>query len=179
MEWFCSGIRGSPADDGLVIGRDVPATHPHPGDEADLRPRPHARGCVSVAGSSCGHTDDPAGRQITNIKRALIAEMGASGGMVLGMSPEVVRPSFQLTVKEVFSLTGRGPAVMGKIDLGSIRVGDLVEIWDGQRLVASAEVAHVDAAVRTTDPDARVGLVFRSEDLDRHRLRPGQVVRRL
>ncbi|CAN5649007.1 hypothetical protein BH10ACT8_BH10ACT8_09590 [soil metagenome] len=94
------------------------------------------------------------------------------------MSTEIGKPSFQLTVKKVFSLTGRGPAVTGKIDFGSIQVGDLVEIWDGQHLVGSAPIAHIDAAVRTTDPDAGVGLVFRSKDLDRDRLRPGQIVRR-
>lgn len=42
-------------------------------------------------------------------------------------SPDSDRP-FSMTIEDVFSITGRGPIVTGRVERGSLRVGDDVEI---------------------------------------------------
>jgi translation elongation factor EF-Tu-like GTPase len=45
---------------------------------------------------------------------------------------------FVLTVIDVFGLTGRGTAVIGRIESDVLRTGETVEILDGGEVVAAA-----------------------------------------
>jgi elongation factor Tu len=42
-------------------------------------------------------------------------------------------PSFHMTVEDVFKIRGRGTVVTGKIETGTLRVGDEVVIKGGER----------------------------------------------
>ena len=59
---------------------------------------------------------------------------------MFGVGTEQIDDRFLLTVDDVFSLTGRGTAVIGPIRSGSIRSGDHVEVLHEGRVVATAHV---------------------------------------
>ena len=81
---------------------------------------------------------------------------------------------FVLTIADVFRITGRGTAVTGRIEAGTIRAGDTVEIRDGETLVATTQVRSIDAAVLGPVPET-VGLLL--GDIDKELLHSGQIVR--
>jgi elongation factor Tu len=93
-----------------------------------------------------------------------------------GVSAGADAEDFVLTVTDVFSLTGRGTAVIGRIESGVIRTGETVEIWDGGRLIAAARATVELICSRRHDP-ASIGLLL--GDMDKSLLRSGQAVRRL
>jgi len=45
-----------------------------------------------------------------------------------GKQPTGRDPSFQMTVQDVFAIRGRGTVVTGRIERGTVRVGDGVEV---------------------------------------------------
>lgn len=83
---------------------------------------------------------------------------------------------FVMKIDDVFTLSDRGPAVIGQIQSGVLTVGDSVEIWEGSDFMTTATVVGIDAGVRSCVHESQVGLVLR--DVERDVLRPGQHVRR-
>ena len=85
--------------------------------------------------------------------------------------------AFQLTVEDVFSITGRGTVVTGLISHGAIRVGDQVLITRDGEPVVSTRVTAIEAFRRKLT-EARggdnVGLML--EGVDKGDLQPGDVV---
>ncbi|MGH8862620.1 MAG: hypothetical protein ACRDVG_15535, partial [Jatrophihabitantaceae bacterium] len=82
---------------------------------------------------------------------------------------------FVLTIVDVFTLTGRGTAVIGPIESGVLRTGDEVEIWDDHQLVSSARATVEGIYSRHADPRS-IGLLL--GEVDKNLLAPGQTVRR-
>jgi GTPase len=107
-------------------------------------------------------------------RAASLKRLDRPRAMIGAMSRDPSSEDFVLSIVEVFSITGRGTAVIGPIESGVIRTGDIVEIWDGERLVCTAQ-ATVEA-VRSTKHPRAIGL--RLGDIDKSLLRSGQTVRR-
>lgn len=95
------------------------------------------------------------------------------------MNPDADQQDFSLTVEEVFTITGRGPVVVGSITSGIFRTGETVEIWQGGALVATTR-ASVEMVCRPgSDPKDRPHLdslgLF---DVDKQLLAPGHIILR-
>jgi elongation factor Tu len=82
---------------------------------------------------------------------------------------------FVLTIADVFTLTGRGTAVIGPIESGVLRTGEEVEIWDDHKLITTAHAQVEMICSRDADPRT-IGLLL--GDVDKSRLAPGQTIRR-
>ena len=91
------------------------------------------------------------------------------------MSAGTAGEDFELTITDVFHLTGRGTAVIGRIESGVLRSGESVEIWDNERLVATAQATVEMITSRRADPGT-IGLLL--GDVDKNLLTSGQTVRR-
>ena len=91
------------------------------------------------------------------------------------MSADAAGEDFVLTVIDVFRLTGRGTAVIGRIESGVLRTGETVEIRDGGKLVATARATAEMITSRRADPRA-IGLLL--GDVDKNLLSSGQTIRR-
>lgn len=58
---------------------------------------------------------------------------------------EIPSGDFSLTVEDVFSITGRGVVVVGKVSQGEIRVGDMVNIVGmGGNIKATTKIAGIE-----------------------------------
>ncbi len=57
---------------------------------------------------------------------------------------------FRMTIEDVFSITGRGTVVTGKIEAGSISVGDKINLM-GQMGVKTVTVAGIEMFRKITD----------------------------
>ncbi len=81
---------------------------------------------------------------------------------------------FQMTVQDVFVITGRGAVATGRVEYGELRVGEKVQINDGPAVRVDAIEAFrkiLDAA-KTGDS---VGLLFKK--LTKSDLAAGDVIR--
>jgi elongation factor Tu len=84
---------------------------------------------------------------------------------------------FRLTVEDVFMITGRGVVVTGRVETGTVSVGQAVEVVRGGVVVASTEVTGIEkfrAELETARPGDNVGLLLRG--LGREELSSGDVV---
>jgi elongation factor Tu len=85
-------------------------------------------------------------------------------------------PFFRMTVEDVFSIKGRGTVVTGKIEQGTLRVGDEVVI-QGKNGQKRTVVAGLEAFRKTLDQanagDA-VGILLK--DIAKQDVQPGDVV---
>jgi hypothetical protein len=84
---------------------------------------------------------------------------------------------FELTVVDVFTLTGRGLVVCGPIEHGSVRTGERVGVWRDEHLVATA-IAQIEMICKR-DADPRSSAIVLRGGIDRDQVRPGDLVRRL
>jgi translation elongation factor EF-Tu-like GTPase len=78
-----------------------------------------------------------------------------------------------MTVEDVFSIRKRGTVVTGTVELGPVRVGDTVQIDDGE----TVRVDGIEAFRKVLDEAQagdNVGLLFR--ELDRRRVQRGAVL---
>lgn len=93
------------------------------------------------------------------------------GGKLDAMSaPE----DFALAVADVFRVTGRGTVVTGRVESGSLRSGETVQVWDAGELVATA-TATVEMACGPRRDPALAGLLLR--DVEAGLLAAGQTIR--
>jgi elongation factor Tu len=79
---------------------------------------------------------------------------------------------FRMTVEDVFFIRGRGTVATGRVELGTLRVGDAVRIND-----LSVRVDGIEAFRKILDEAQtgdNVGLLFR--DLDRSQINRGDVI---
>ena len=91
------------------------------------------------------------------------------------MSAEASGQDFVLTIADVFSITGRGTAVIGLIESGVLRTGETVEVWDDNRLITTARATVELICSRRADPRS-ISLML--GDIDEGLLRTGQTIRR-
>ena len=76
---------------------------------------------------------------------------------------------FRMTVGDVFSIAGRGTVVTGRVEAGSVRVGDTVRV-NGARPVSVDGIEMFRKTVETAGVGDNVGLLVRDlrrEDIDR------------
>lgn len=81
---------------------------------------------------------------------------------------------FVLTIVDIFTLTGRGTAVIGPVESGVLHTTEKVEVWDDQRLVATARATFALINLREADPRSICLLLG---GVDKTLLSPGQLVR--
>jgi translation elongation factor EF-Tu-like GTPase len=73
----------------------------------------------------------------------LLAE--ASSAAPVASAPPVSSGPFQMVVEDVFSITGRGTVVTGKVAVGSLRVGQEVRISRGGAVTGTTTVTGIEA----------------------------------
>ncbi|MGC4941790.1 EF-Tu/IF-2/RF-3 family GTPase [Kribbella sp. DT2] len=84
---------------------------------------------------------------------------------------------FQLRVEDVFSITGRGTVITGRVLAGMVRVHDTVGVQRGGAEVLRTVVTGVEMFRRTTDQAVagdNVGLLL--QDLDKSDVQQGDVL---
>jgi translation elongation factor EF-Tu-like GTPase len=87
--------------------------------------------------------------------------------------------SFALPVEDVFSITGRGTVVTGRITTGTISEGDQVLIMRAGQQVAMTRVTGVEAfrkVLKTASAGENVGLLL--EGIDKSQVLAGDVISR-
>lgn len=82
--------------------------------------------------------------------------VGVSDAPVSVQDARVPGASFELPVEDVFSITGRGTVVTGRVSVGEIRVGRVVAVVREGRIVANAKIGGIEA-FRDVKPTAAVG----------------------
>ncbi len=83
-------------------------------------------------------------------------------------------PSFRMTVSDVFSIRGRGTVVTGKIESGTLRVGDKIRISGQGGSSMTAVVTGLETMRRTQTEVAageNVGVLLR--EVAKSDIRPG------
>jgi translation elongation factor EF-Tu-like GTPase len=90
--------------------------------------------------------------------------------------PEAPRPqdtlpvgSFGMTVEDVFSITGRGTVVTGRVQTGTVSVGEQVLLSRAGQPMQQVEVTGVEMfrkIVKTAKAGDNVGLLLRGIDRD-------------
>jgi elongation factor Tu len=58
---------------------------------------------------------------------------------------------FRMTIEDVFSIHGRGTVVTGKVESGTIKVGDTVEITGGTGSSVKSKVTGIEMFRKITD----------------------------
>lgn len=85
---------------------------------------------------------------------------------------------FRLTVEDVFSITGRGTVVTGKVESGTLAAGQHVDVVRDGTVVETTEVTGVEkfrAVVDLAQPGDNVGLLLKG--LAREQVQRGDLVR--
>jgi elongation factor Tu len=67
------------------------------------------------------------------------------------VNAEAAGQDFVLTIHDVFTITGRGTVVVGRVESGLLRPGETVEVWAGGQLLATAP-AWIDMICGRRDP---------------------------
>jgi elongation factor Tu len=99
--------------------------------------------------------------------QALLAQAHAT-------DPPPAAGGFRLTVQDVFSIRGRGTVVTGRIETGSVRVGDPVRVNSGARAVTVGAIEMFRKTLDVANAGDNVGLLLR--DLRREDIGPGDVL---
>jgi translation elongation factor EF-Tu-like GTPase len=113
----------------------------------------------------------PFGRKPTDDKDVdvLLAQAEAA-------SPTGTSGGFRLTIQDVFSITGRGTVVVGRVEAGRLSTGQRVAVVRAGATVATTYVTGIEkfrAHVETAMPGENVGLLV---GLARDQVQPGDVV---
>jgi elongation factor Tu len=78
-------------------------------------------------------------------------------------------PTFRMTIADVFAISGLGTVAAGRIELGTIKVGD--QVWlHGDNGAVKTGIVFIQAGtkgVKTAGVGAEVGVVLRGLPLDR------------
>jgi len=85
-------------------------------------------------------------------------------------------PSFHMTVEDVFKIRGRGTVVTGKIETGTLRVGDEVVIKgaNGQKTTTITGIESFRKALNQANPEDTVGLLLK--DLSKQDVQHGDEI---
>lgn len=90
-----------------------------------------------------------------------------------------VDPSFVFQVEDVFSITGRGTVVTGRISRGAINQGDEIVITGGQEGAIQAVVSAIEIsgnAIEEANAGEKVGLLLRG--VNSSQIQRGMVIRK-
>jgi elongation factor Tu len=75
--------------------------------------------------------------------------------------PVLAGSGFRFTVQDVFTIAGRGTVVTGRIDTGTVRVGDTVRVNGSSRAVPIDGIEMFRKRVDTATVGDNVGLLLR------------------
>ncbi|PRA83183.1 hypothetical protein CQ045_01975 [Microbacterium sp. MYb66] len=103
------------------------------------------------------------------------AEAARLNGLAAGSASSTLPPSTlstsgvimgdgELIVEDVFTITGRGLVVTGKVNVGRLRVGDAVAVVRGASEIASTEITGIEMFRKRADEAVigdMVGLLLR------------------
>jgi translation elongation factor EF-Tu-like GTPase len=81
-------------------------------------------------------------------------------------------PMFRMTVSDVFSIRGRGTVATGKVEAGTVRVGDTVFISGRQARVDGIEAFR--KILETANVGDNIGMLFKA--LDKDDVKAGDVI---
>jgi elongation factor Tu len=88
-----------------------------------------------------------------------------------------VDENFLMTVEDVFSISGRGTVVTGKIERGKIKVGDSIELIGFSSETIKAKVSGIESSMKMLSEakkDDNVGLLI--SGVDRKQINRGMVI---
>lgn len=83
---------------------------------------------------------------------------------------------FRLTVEDVFSITNRGTVATGRVESGSVRVGDVLKAVHPDGRIVQATVTGLEAFQRKLDaagPGELIGVLL---DVEKHEVTRGSVL---
>lgn len=85
-------------------------------------------------------------------------------------------PSFRMTVEDVFSIKGRGTVVTGKIEAGTLKVGDEVAIngKNGEKRVVVAGIEAFRKLLSEANTGDSIGILFK--EVTKQDVQPGDVL---
>ena len=137
--------------------RELLTKYEFPGDET-----PIIRGSALKAGlCGCGKRDCPDCKPIWDL-------MDAIDSFIPTPAREIDKP-FLMPVEDVFSITGRGTVVTGRVDRGRIRVGEEVEIvglMDKPRKTVATGVEMFRKLLDEGQAGDNIGVLLRGVDKD-------------
>ncbi|MBQ8908772.1 MAG: elongation factor Tu [Clostridia bacterium] len=145
--------------------RDLLTEYGFPGDDT-----PIIRGSAfkALEAAQAGNTSDPA--------CACIGELVAALDSYIPEPPRETDKPFLMPVEDVFTITGRGTVATGRVERGTVKVGDTVEIVglgeSRQTVITGVEMFHksLDAAIAGDN----AGLLLRG--IQRTEIERGQVL---
>ncbi|MBO5394826.1 MAG: elongation factor Tu [Clostridia bacterium] len=145
--------------------RDLLNEYGFPGDDT-----PIIRGSAfkALEAAQAGNTSDPA--------CACIGELVAALDSYIPEPPRETDKPFLMPVEDVFTITGRGTVATGRVERGTVKVGDTVEIVglgeSRQTVITGVEMFHksLDAAIAGDN----AGLLLRG--IQRTEIERGQVL---
>ena len=145
--------------------RDLLSEYGFPGDDT-----PIIRGSAfkALEAAQAGNTSDPA--------CACIGELVAALDSYIPEPPRETDKPFLMPVEDVFTITGRGTVATGRVERGTVKVGDTVEIVglgeSRQTVITGVEMFHksLDAAIAGDN----AGLLLRG--IQRTEIERGQVL---
>ena len=145
--------------------RDLLSEYGFPGDDT-----PIIRGSAfkALEAAQAGNTSDPA--------CACIGELVAALDSYIPEPPRETEKPFLMPVEDVFTITGRGTVATGRVERGTVKVGDTVEIVglgeSRQTVITGVEMFHksLDAAIAGDN----AGLLLRG--IQRTDIERGQVL---
>ena len=145
--------------------RDLLTEYGFPGDDT-----PIIRGSAfkALEAAQAGNTSDPA--------CACIGELVAALDSYIPEPPRETDKPFLMPVEDVFTITGRGTVATGRVERGTVKVGDTVEIVglgeSRQTVITGVEMFHksLDAAIAGDN----AGLLLRG--IQRTDIERGQVL---
>src|SRR6202165_406755 len=150
--------------------RDLLKKYEFPGDEV-----PVIRGsALKALNCGCGKDDDPNCKPILDL-------MAAVDSYIPQPKREIEKP-FLMPVEDVFSISGRGTVVTGRVERGKVKVGEEVEIV-GFRDTSKTVVTGVEMFRKILDEGQagdNIGVLLRGlkrEDVERGQVlaRPGSI----
>jgi len=145
--------------------RELLNKYEFPGDDT-----PIIRGSALKAGQcGCGKRDCPDCKAIWDL-------MEAVDTFIPTPARDVDKP-FLMHVEDVFSITGRGTVVTGRVDRGKIKVGDEIEIvglQDKPRKTVATGVEMFRKLMDAGEAGDNIGVLLRG--VDKHEVERGQVL---
>jgi elongation factor Tu len=93
-----------------------------------------------------------------------------------GVAQMPTDPFFRMTVDDVFSIKGRGTVVTGKIETGTIKVGDeiLIQGKSGEAKTIVTGIEMFRKTVSQANVGDTVGILFK--DIAKQDVQPGDVI---